>query len=175
MAVGTVFTMPPAGRTGGGFIWEDRPSLYHHANRDSSTEPSAPQPDKAPRQSSTAARPHSLQWMGQSRDSTWPTALTILPSSHRPCCHTTPGKSVLISPKTWAISQSAHYWIMHRFFLKKRYCIIDHNSHPVWMKIIELTDQPKQFKWVSLLTFFRSRIYLTTLYGKMILELCFYV
>lgn len=85
-----------------------------------STEPSAPQPDKAPRQSSTAARPHSLQWMGQSRDSTWPTALTILPSSHRPCCHTTPGKSILISPKTWAISQSAHYyWIMHRFFLKK--------------------------------------------------------
>lgn len=101
---------------------------------------------------------------------------TILPSSHRPCCHTTPGKSVLISPKTWAISQSAHYyWIMHRFFFFKRYCIIDHNSHPVWMKIIELTDQPKQFKWVSLLTFFRSRIYLTTLYGKMILELCFYV
>lgn len=37
-----------AGGTKGGFIWDGRLSLHHHANRDSSTEPSAPQPDKPP-------------------------------------------------------------------------------------------------------------------------------
>lgn len=69
-----------AGRTEGGFIWAGRPSLYHHANRDSSTGPGAPRPDKTPRQSSAGVRPHSPQWRGQTvRDQTAPTALhTIL-------------------------------------------------------------------------------------------------
>lgn len=56
---------------GGGVIWKDRPSHYHHAYRESSTAPGAQQSDKPPTQTSATVRPHSLQWMAQTRHSTW--------------------------------------------------------------------------------------------------------
>lgn len=113
MVVGAFSTLPAANGKPDGLQGEQREGLsrkaglplYHHANRDSSTEPGAPQPDKAPRQSCTEARPHSLQWTGQTRERTWPTTLTVLPSARPLCFHTTPAKSVLIPPKTRAIWQ----------------------------------------------------------------------
>lgn len=55
----------------GGVIWKDRPSHYHHAYRESSTAPGVQQSDKPPTQPSATVRPHSLQWMAQTRHSTW--------------------------------------------------------------------------------------------------------
>ena len=77
-----------AGENRGRFIWAGRPSLYHHANRDSSTEPGAPQSDKAPRQSSTAVRPHSPQWMGQNQRQ------YVTHNSDNHHLHTNPARSV---------------------------------------------------------------------------------
>lgn len=56
---------------GGGVIWKDRPSHYHHAYRESSTATGAQHSDKPPTQTSATVRPHSLQWMAQTRHSTW--------------------------------------------------------------------------------------------------------